>query len=204
METNPHHGEELVYDLIESKDWEALTEAEQSLALQHLTREEYILQREIFSAMSENFEEDLEEPLPLMIPQQRKPFVLRSVPMYQAIAAVAAVIVLFLLIRPGAAGANPMQPEGSATPMQAASETKYIHDTVIHYVNTTRKETKTILDTVREFIAFPNYAGEPRLLEASAGTPAPEINGEKLRTRGPSLKEENTAHLVPKVVNTIY
>lgn len=203
METNLNPDEEKLYDLLESKDWNALTETEKALVLRQMTAEEYSFQRRMLAEASDDLYPETEKPLPLVIPMHRKPLIQRSIPLYQALAAVAAVIVFFLLIRP-AQIETPVVIQSPESVQQAQTTVQTVHDTVIRYVVSSQKVQQKVVDTIREFLAFPEAAQEPRMLEAANDLPPADLSRERLENRGVSLKEENTSHLLPKIVNTIY
>ncbi len=211
MEDLLNDDESRLFDLMESKGWEELTEEEQLFVVQQMPKQEYSLQREIMLAASEElYPDDGYEPTPLVFYETmaaQTPFMKRSIPLYQALSAVAAVIILFLLIRPGNAVGTIVQSgetEGQAAPLQASVEKEYVYDTIVRYVTKAGETHKIIIDTVRKAISFPQVEEQPKLLQAANNVTIPELTTENLETRGTSLKDENTAHLVPKVVNTIY
>lgn len=206
MEENLNAAEDRLFDLVTSSNWEELTEDEQLFVAAHMTPADYKLQRELLTASDALYPEDGYEPLPLALAPVKKttPFFLRSIPLYQAISAVAAVMLLFILLRPGSTTDVPVQPaaaSGAAT-VQAVTEQHHVYDTVVRYVTVVRESQKTVVDTIRKTVAFPATEA-PRLLQA-ANIPTPVLTSEKLENHGASLKEDNTARLIPKVVNTIY
>lgn len=205
METNLNPDEEKLYDLLESKNWNALTEAEKALVLSQMTADEYSFQHRMLAEASDDLypETEMEKPLPLVIPMHRKPLIQRSIPLYQALAAVAAVIAFFLLTRP-AQVETPVVIQSPESVQHAQTSVQTVHDTVIRYVVSSQKVQQKVVDTIREFLAFPQAAQEPRMLEASNNLPPADLSRERLENRGVSLKEENTSHLVPKIVSTIY
>lgn len=211
MEENLNAAEDRLFDLVTSRSWEELTEEEQLFAAAHITPAEYSLQRELLLAASEElYPDDGYEPLPLAFPpaEKARPFFQRSIPLYQALSAVAAVILFFMLLRPGNNAADATVLPGKSAPATASAvqavAQEHVYDTMVRYVTVVKESQKTIIDTIRKAVAFPQAEEQPRLLQAAAALPVPALTSEKLETRGASLKEENTARLVPKVVNTIY
>ena len=93
MENELHKDELVFFDLLESTDFEELNERELILVGKFCSEEEYKLQRKIVVTAGE--EQNTVLAAPLVLPSQKAAIV---IPLYQAILAVASVIIFFILI----------------------------------------------------------------------------------------------------------
>jgi len=196
---------ERLFDLIESKSFEELSKEEQAFVLEHLSEEEYTLQRKVIAA-SAALEYPSEEPL-VLVPQEKKRFLNRSIPLYQALLGAASIVLLFLVIgnkKPVLLNWNfsdvPLQI--SLTNGSASMQT--IHDTIVKEIPGLRPATKIIHDTiaiVQQVLQQP----EKRLTEVTQTLIYPELNEKLLESRSQSLKDDQAANLLPPVmmVNTL-
>lgn len=206
MEDYLNREEARLFDLIESKNWEDLTPEERSFAETQISQEEYVFQRRIL-AESEDLYPAETEPLPLAIPVVTSTLVAReTIPLYQAVIAVAATVLIFLMIWPGEVKTEVAikQPVSEVIQTDPVVEKQYVTDTIIRYVTLPASNAQIIVDTIREFITATKLYEEPKLLEVASNLIIPELSKESLSTKGASLKEENTSQLLPKMINTIY
>ncbi|AEA43553.1 hypothetical protein [Fluviicola taffensis] len=197
---------ERLFDLIESKSFNKLTKEEKSFVLEHLSEEEYELQRKIISTTSD-MEEEHVEPLPLVIPVQKKGFFTKSIPLYQAIISVAAMLVVFIAIWPRESqsslklnfGENPVNISVAGTP-----SVQIIHDTVFQKIPMFSTVTKIVYDTitlVQEVLKQPDN----RQLAVGRMIPQPEISKQLLESKSQPYKDDKVAQFLPNisVVNTM-
>lgn len=204
MEDYLNDNESRLFDLIETKNWEELSSEEQHFVAQHISVEEYRLQRNVVLGAEELYQDEI-LPLPLSLPgTQKRTVTQRTIPMYQALIAIAATILIFLWIWPRdnqteIAQANQTNAEQAV----AQTKTEYVYDTIVRYVTLVKNAEKAVKDTVYKMVSLTQIVPEPILLQASA-PPLPDLKKENLSTAGTSLKEDNTSQLLPRIVNTIY
>ncbi len=196
---------ERLFDLIASKSFEELSKDEQSFVLGHLTEAEYSLQRTVIAATSE-LEYDVEEPLALELPTAKKPFLKRSIPLYQVLIGVACLVLLFMSAN---AKTYSLNWNISGYPLEisianGASPGKVIHDTIVKETPVFQSGSKIIRDTI---ILVQNsiQQTEKRMLEAGNSVSYPELSEKLLESKSASLKDDQTAQFLPSitVVNTM-
>lgn len=208
MEDYLNENESRLFDLIETKNWEELSSEEQLFVAQHISMEEYRLQRNVVLGAEDLYQDEI-LPLPLALPGTEKRTVTqRTIPMYQALIAIAATILIFLWIWPRdnqTEIAQAKTPANQTNAEQAVAQTKteYVYDTIVRYVTLVKNAEKAVKDTVYKMVSLTQIVPEPILLQASA-PPLPDLKKENLSTTGTSLKEDNTSQLLPRIVNTIY
>lgn len=195
---------ERLFDLIESKSFEELSNEEKSFVLNHLTEAEYKLQRKVVSATAD-LEYNSEEPLALQIPEKNTPFLKRTIPLYKALIGAACLVLLFVV---GNRKSYSLNWHFSEHPLEisltnGASSVQTIHDTIIKEIQLI-PASKIIHDTitiVRNVLQQP----EKRMLEAGNTIVYPELTEKLLETKSSSYKEDQTAQFLPSitVVNTM-
>ncbi|WP_294670612.1 hypothetical protein [uncultured Fluviicola sp.] len=195
---------ERLFDLIESKSFEELTNEEKSFVLNHLTQAEYNLQRTVIAAVPA-LEYPDHEPLALEIPKAKKHFLNRSVPLYQVLIGAACLIVLFMV---GNQKSFSLNWRFSEYPLEisvtGASSGKIIHDTIVKEIPVFRTASTIIHDTVtvvEQILQQP----EKRMLEVKNTLVYPELNEKLLETKSTPFKDDQTAQFLPSmnIVNTM-
>lgn len=186
--------EERLFDLLERSDFEDLNDEERSFVLSHCTEQEYCFQRAIFTQASDLETPEL-EPKPLLLPVLSKP--VKTIPLYQALLAIAAIIILFICCIPWLRDGQMKQ-----TPLVADSDstrTIVVHDTVlqvqteIKYVD--RITVKRVYESNDQLDA--TYRDdEPKLLNAPQTLLLPELNKDLLSNRGKSWKDDPDTQFV--------
>lgn len=199
MEKNINNEETRLFDLIESTEFADLTVKDRLFVEHHISEEDYNLQRRIIKDSSHLFEENI-EPKQLDISAVKEEKTLKSIPLYQALLAIAAVFLIFISIWP-----NPT--EINQTPVASTTKTKiekeYIHDTIIQYVNQVKILKEMVFDTVKELITINNCSfQEPKLLEVSNTLELPDLNKELIATKGSSVKQDGSSHFIIPLVNS--
>lgn len=198
MEENLHTDETRLFDLIESTDYADLTGNDLLFVQLHITEEDYQLQRKIILASSTLFDSTPEvHPLNLSSTEEKLSKKGRTIPLYQALLAVASVAVFFLLIWPK----NPTTIAGNSTVARnnpvVKIEKEIVHDTLIRYLTKVQIVEKTIIDTVTTFITETKFINEePRLLNVSQSLSLPDLNKDVVATKGNSLKEDNSSRFI--------
>lgn len=193
-----------LFDLIESKSFEALSNEEKSFVLEHVSEEEYNLHRRITEASSE-LHYETEEPLPLILPKEKKLFLTRSIPLYQALVGAACLLLAFSVLWPKKG--QPLALNFAEHPFtisfdpSASFSAQTIRDTVIQYVPLVQRTEEIIHDTitiVQE--VFRERDEAPRMLEA--GTMVyPSLNKTLLESNSLCLKDDSEKGLTPKPIS---
>ena len=187
MEKNLNEQQERIQALIETKKFEALTAKEREFVLKHLSQEEYSLQHAILVESSELYDDH--EPRPLILPQESKGIV---IPMYQAVAGIAAAIILsFFLFRGGE-----IKGETNESTLLATTDTVYVdkvvHDTVVEYQ--TKYVDRVVVKTVEK---SDGTATPVNSCGISISAPVlPSLNSMDLENRGTTAANDETLTLV--------
>ncbi len=180
--------EEKVFELLESKDWKQLTEEERSFVAKELTQEQYCAQRKVILSAKEL--DDQVEPLPLVLPASRKAIV---IPLYQAIAGVAAAFIIAFFLFNGDSELN----EESGEILLADVDTVYV-DRVVHEVD-------TVLEYRTRYIEVESSTRPGNLSLASepginvAVPEIPSLNAIDLSNKGEAASSDNAIILVGDV-----
>ncbi len=187
MDKELSHNEERLFELLESKNFDQLTAAEQVFVLGQLSQEAYEFQRSILSEASEN-EIEIPAVAPLILPEKKKKAIV--IPMYQAIMAVASVVIMFVLLWPSD------NTETKVVYQQATSKpqtiTKFIHDTVF-VANPGIATVKYVYDTIYEnIVESVPVATQNRLLEAQASFQLPALTADLFRVNSLSIKDDSS------------
>lgn len=197
---------ERLFDLIESNSFEELSKEEKSFVLNHLTKEEYTLQRNIIAATAA-LEYDSVEPLALQIPKEKKPFFNRTIPLYQALLGAACLVLLFFAI--GNQKSYSLNWRFSEHPLEisltnGASSIQIIHDTIVKEIPVFQSASKIIHDTVN---MVQNVLLQPgnRMLEVGNTLLYPELTEKLLESKSVPFRDDQTAQFLPSipVVNTM-
>lgn len=138
MNTSIHH-EERIYDLIEQKEFDALTSEEKAFVLTYLDEQSYRFQRALLLD-AQNSTKSIPTPKPLVLPRKEG----KTIPMYQAVLTVASVIVFFLFFMPKKE--ETIRTIYKQAPVQVSTQT--IHDTILQVKEVIRE--KVIYKTVNE------------------------------------------------------
>lgn len=197
MEKNINKDETKLFDLIESKDFSELTRTEILFVKLHISMEDYNLQRRILKDSASIFEND-NEPLPLLIPVNMDKRKNKTIPLYQALLAVASVCIFFFTIWPSNNQENSTGENfiSSIKPDEIIQK-EYIHDTIVKYVNQVKIVEKVVIDTVKELVTETKYIMQDnRLLEANNSLPLPRFNQKDITTKGISLKEDQSSRFI--------
>jgi uncharacterized integral membrane protein len=195
---------ERLFDLIESKSFEELTNEEKSFVLNHMTEAEYNLQRTIIAAVPA-LEYPDQEPLALELPKAKKHFLNRSVPLYQVLIGAACLILLFMV---GNQKSYSLNWHFSEYPLEisvtGASSGKVIHDTIVKEIPVFRTASTIIRDTVT-VVERVLQQPEQRILEVNKSLSYPELTEKLLETKSTPFREDQTAQFLPssRVVNTL-
>jgi hypothetical protein len=185
MDKELSHNEERLFELLESKNFDQLTAAEQAFVLGQLSQEAYEFQRSILVEASKN---ELEIPAvaPLVLPEKMKKAIV--IPMYQAILAVASVVILFVFIWPS----NPTTTKIVYKKSKPQTITKFVHDTVF-VANPGIATVKYVYDTIYEnIVESVPIATQNRLLEAQASFQLPALTSDLFRVNSLSLKDDSS------------
>ena len=195
---------ERLFDLIESKSFEELTNEEKSFVLSHMTEAEYKLQQNVIAA-APALEYPDTDPLSLELPKAKKHFLNRSVPLYQVLIGAACLVVLFMV---GNQKSYSLNWRFSEYPLEisvtGASSGKIIHDTIVKEIPVFRTASTIIRDTVT-IVERILQQPEQRLLEVKNTIVYPELSEKLLETKSTPFKDDQTAQFLPSmnIVNTM-
>ena len=185
MDKELSHNEERLFELLESKNFDQLSDAEQVFVLGQLSQEAYEFQRFIISEASEN-EIEIPAVAPLVLPEKQKKAIV--IPLYQAIMAVASVVILFVLIWPS----NPTTTKIVYQKSKPQTITNIIHDTVF-VANSGLATVKYVYDTIYEnIVESVPIATQNRLLEAQASFQLPALTADLFRVNSLSMKDDSS------------
>lgn len=189
---------ERLFDLIASKSFEELNKEEQSFVLKHLREEEYILQQQVIAASAE-LAYDSVEPLPLPLDETKKPFLKRTIPLYQALIG-AACLVLFFIV--GNKKSYSLNWRFSTHPVEislsnGASSVQVIHDTIVKEIPivTASRIIRDTITVVQQVLQQQNN----RLQEVRNPLVYPELTGKLLESKSVPFKEDQTAQFLPSI-----
>ena len=189
MDKELSHNEERLFELLESKNFDQLTTAEQVFVLGQLSQEAYEFQRSILVEASKN---ELEIPAvaPLVLPEKQKKAIV--IPLYQAIMAVASVVILFVLIWPS----NPTTTKIVYKKSKPQTVTKFVHDTVF-IANPGIATVKYVYDTIYEnIVESVPIASQNRLLEAQVSFQLPALTSDLFRVNSLSMKDDSSLNFL--------
>jgi hypothetical protein len=193
MDKELSHNEERLFALLESKNFNQLSSTEQAFVLGQLSQEAYDLQRSILVEATEN---ELEIPAvaPLVLPEKKKKAIV--IPLYQAILAVASVVILFVLIWPS----NPTTTKIVYQKSKPQIITNLVHDTVFianSGVNTVKFVYDTIYKTITQYSEErSSFQAENRLLEAQTSFQLPALTSDLFRVNSLSMKDDSSLNML--------
>ena len=165
-------NEEYIYELFETSTFEDLTAEDQALVRAHIGEDNYRLQHRLLQATQE-LPTQKHTTKPLILPTSST----RTIPLYQAVLAVAAVVTFFLVIWPKSnTSIRTIYKEG---PTQVSTNT--IHDTIYQQV-------------VREKVVYKTINNNNNLTETTTEIPAPVFAPQELASEKiVSLKDDPIA-----------
>ncbi len=181
--------------LLLSGDFESLSPDEKEFIRTHFSEEDFNLERLIVSNADAVYDED-EFPVPgaLIIPESSSGSVLmHSIPVYKALLAVAATIILMLLVFSDFNGTEiDKSPNYNFITKTDTVEREVVKwDTVIQTVEKPVYIEKTI------YVEAPQkIKEEPRLLDVKAGVDIPELTHHSVNSAGVSLKDDEISTLI--------
>lgn len=183
MDQQLHANEERLFDLLENKNFEQLTAEERAFAETQLSEREYRLQRRTITGAARAFPEN-RPARPLVLPRPKGV----TIPLWQAAAAVAATVAVFLLLWPRqhATKTGESQEGQLLSRTDTVIETKYITDTVVRYVKIRDSRKQQRQPASGEGISV----ASPRTLDAPHTVEIPDLKRELSRTRGTSKRQD--------------
>jgi hypothetical protein len=198
MEKELNPNENLLVDLIENYDFFELSEEDKNFVLDQMSQEDYDFQRTIISEAKHVWETNI-TPKPLEIVSKNKQRKGIVIPLYQAILAVASVIILFILIWPKDQINNDKVLKFSEN--DTIIQTKIVHDTFVKYIPKINYIEKNVTQTKIEYITIneDKSLDEPRLLDVAQSLNLPPITKELIQNQGNSLKEDQSSKLIKPI-----
>lgn len=188
MDKELTNSEQKLFELLESKRFEELSDIERIFVSENCGKEEYKIRRQIIE-QAEMFEDSAREPRPLLLPvtSNNKGIM---IPLYQVLIGVAALLIFFFSIWPR----EEIDIRHSSTEEQqkidTIYQTKLIYDTITRYIPQIQMVEKIIRDTVLVFIPSTVDSEVPRLLDVNNTTALPDLTKDNLQNNGKSLKED--------------
>lgn len=194
MEENLSKEESRLFDLIEKFDFEELSEQDRKFVLEISSLEEYSLQRKILYESEAVFSSNTLEPRSLIITSSKNVKNVRVIPLYQALLAVAAVILVFVLSWPKEQKTTNNEVQVSIT--DTVYKTQFIRDTILKII----PQVKYVIQKEVEFqTVYASSLEEPELLEVAQQFTLPSISKESIQSRGISLKEDQSSKFVSSI-----
>ncbi len=193
MDKELSHNEERLFELLESKNFDQLTATEQVFVLGQLSQEAYDFQRSILTEASEN-EIEIPAVAPLILPEKQKKAIV--IPLYQAIMAVASVVILFVFIWPSNSTTTKIVYQKS----KPQTITNIVYDTVFvanSGVNTVKFIYDTIYETITQYSEErSSFQADNRLLEAQAAFQLPALTSDLFRVNSLSMKDDSSLNIL--------
>lgn len=196
MENSSFNSEqEKLFDLIDQKNFEQLTDSEKNFVLSFMSQSEYENRRSIISQSKSAFADDV---IPLAAPLAIQPTIShakykRTINLYRAMLAAAALIILFLLVVPTITNNPTIKNDEVIVQHDTVTIEKEIFDTVVIE--------KTVPQIVKEkiYVQAPTYETcspeELRLLETGPVRPV-SIDAVLTENNGKSITKDETIFLV--------
>lgn len=131
-----------LFDLIETRSFDELSEKQRSFVLKWMTEEEYRL-HQMITEESESLDYSVPEATPLIIPAPVVPLWKKPIPIWQALSGIAAVLLVFFFL--------PRKTEYIESVTEPTQIVQIIHDTIVKQLPADTifmVSTKLIVDTV--------------------------------------------------------
>ena|SRR6218665_1362769 len=194
---------EHLFDLIASKAYESLTAEERVFVDQHISQEEYNLQRTII-ASTEELEFPAAVPLPLETVAPSQPILMRSIPLYQVLIGAACLLIGFFLFSGKKTINFDVIDEPFNISVQHSSPViQVVHDTVFKTLPAINSPAEllsnlsaNVVDTVY-VIQREQYAKNTRMLDATPSLNL-QLSENLVQVTGKSAKEDKSTALLPK------
>lgn len=192
-----------LFDLVASKAYGSLTNEEKAFVDQHISPEEYEMQRSII-ASTEELEYPSAVPLALEPLQASQPILMRSIPLYQMLIGAACLLVGFFLF----SGKKTLDVNFSDDPFRISIQNnspviQVVHDTVFKSLPLLKSTSAALtnlssqlVDTV--YLLQEQYAGNTRMLDASVPSLNVRLNESLVQSSGVSAKDDKSTTLLPK------
>lgn len=192
--------ESKLFDLLERHSFDQLNGSQKKFVLQHMSEEEFRSQQKVMIE-SGLIEYPVVSPRPLILENDKKGILLMPIPLYKVLMGIAATIL----------GVWFFWPKDANSSAELLVKTNTIYDTVyvakIKY-DTIRKYSEKILMAKNEKTPDTVYVYESnnksnfvsqRMLEPAANQANLELDEKKLKTKGSSIKNDETMNLLPTV-----
>lgn len=185
-------------ELLESTDFELLSETDKELVLFEMTVEEYQQRRKVIQEANLLFEEaDNCQPKPFVLPDQKSTFMTATVPLYQALLAIAAVVVVMLSIFPF------FNATTGASDYVVAERADTVKTTVVQYDTVEVIVEKPVVEKQIVYVEIPAKKEENlypnRLLNVPQSLASPNLEASRIQTKGTPLTHDTTNLNLPSV-----
>lgn len=180
-----------IFDLLDSKSFEELTENERVLVNEWMSEAAYRLQHRI---LTESANLDYEIPLveALAIPEKSIPFWQKPIPLWQAMSGVAAAMLILFLF--------PKSTENNPNLQASKPLVQHVHDTIVQQLpgdTIFQVTTRILIDTV--FLSVQPQIAAQRMLEAPKNLYIP-LKDAYSNVSSVSLKDEKNKISLPEMV----
>lgn len=189
--------ESYLFDLLESKSYDDLSENERKVVLTFLTEEEYRFQRRVLVA-TESLHYPVAEPLPLAVKSTKIGFFNRTIPLYQALLGAACLLLIFNIFQ--------SKKESDVIPSVAVSKQSDTIEKFIYLTDTIWKEVmipttlvSIVKDTVKLIRNEYQNVTETKSLEARNTVPFPLLDDRLLQSNAVSFQEDESARILKNV-----
>ncbi len=187
--------ENRLFDLLEKFSYEALSEDDKLFVLSQMTEQGFRNQQKVLLAADE-LVYPAPAPLPLVIPSKKSGFWMSPVPLYQIFLGAAAAIIAVILLWPKENDRNNL----TAIKPETIYKTEIVHDTVFERIE---KEIPVAMASIPETVYIyqqsTNLPPPERMLEVNQTNSAIKINPSDLTSNTKSMKNDETAKLLPEV-----
>ena len=192
MDKKLTHEEERLFELLESKQFEELTDDERTFVLENCGASEYKIQRQLIVEAGKLDDED-HEPLPLLLPvtsaTNNKGGIM--IPLYQVLIGVAALLIFFFSIWPKNNPELINHAKNEQQRIDTIYQTQLVYDTIVQLIPQIQVVEKIIRDSVMIFMPSTIITEIPRLLDVKPSTALPDLTQANLKNKGKNLKEDD-------------
>lgn len=197
MDKELNKSELKLQNLLETKNFEELSDSESEFVLTQMSKDGYVLSHSILLTTPSVFDDEIiPTPKPLVINNTTKRTGSYQLPLHQAIIAVAATVAIMLLVLP----INKIEKITSVPEYIVKTDTVEIQKEIVMY-DTFYQTVEKPIYIDREVLVENNNCveplqEEPRLLNSYSTNNLPELTQMSIESKGTSLKNDNVSSLI--------
>jgi hypothetical protein len=197
MDKNLNKNELELQNLLETKNFDELSDSERVFVMTQMSKNDYVLSRSILLTAPTIFDDEIiPTPVPLIINKSSKATGYYQLPLYQAIMAVAATIAIMLLVLP----INKVEQITSVPEYIVKTDTIEIEKEIIMYDTFYQTVEKPIYINRKVLVENSNCVEPiqeaPRLLNSNEGSYLTELTQTTIENKGVSLRNDNVSSLI--------